>query len=53
MILIFYHLAIKGSSQAGPHVIIDTQMTVEHEFKILTSARWRFAFRSIQFSLVY
>ena len=37
----------------GPHVIIDTQMTVEHEFKILTSSRWRFAVRSIQFSLVY
>ena len=23
-----------------PHVIIDTQMTVKHEFKIFTSARW-------------
>ena len=37
----------------GSHVIIDTQMTVKHEFKILRSARWRFVVRSIQFSLVY
>ena len=33
-----------------PHVIIDTQMTVKHEFKILTSAPWRFVVHSIQFS---
>ena len=33
-----------------PHVIIDTQMTVKHECKILTSARWRFVAHSIQFS---
>ena len=33
-----------------PHVIIDTQMTAKHEFKILTSARWRFVVHSIQFS---
>ena len=33
-----------------PHVIIDTQMTVKHEFKILTSARWQFVVHSIQFS---
>ena len=33
-----------------PHVIIDTQMTAKHEFKILTSARWRFVVHSLQFS---
>ena len=33
-----------------PHVIIYTQMTVKHQFEILTSARWRFVAHSIQFS---
>ena len=41
----FYHSAIKGSSHKkapAPCHHTDTQMTVKHEFKILTSARWRF-----------
>ena len=33
-----------------PHVILDTQMTVKYEFKIWTSARWRFVVHSFQFS---
>ena len=33
-----------------PHVILDTQMTVKYEFKIWTSARWRFVVHSVQFS---